>query len=181
MHEYISNEKVLELKLLLRDALIQDWLYDDMKKWTWWLTFALTFVPLMIWWKVVDRKRLTEIIIFGLLVNITGSLLDVLGSDLALWAYPDTLLPTTSYLIPFHYVIMPVTYMLAYQYFPGWQQFIAAMVILSGLFSFIAEPALVSLNLYQLLDWQYVYSFPSYILIGIFLRWVTKFFVARQI
>lgn len=178
---YPANRDVYEAKDKLMEAMLRHWYFDDLRKWTWWLSLVLTIIPLIIWWKIVDRKRLLEITVYGLLANITATFLDVIGSELVLWSYPDRLLPNLPRLLPIDYVVVPVAYMLIYQYFPKWKDFVIAMTVLSLIFSFVAEPLLVLLNMYELHYWQYWYSLPIYFAIGVVLRIFLEALLRQQI
>ncbi|OEH87040.1 hypothetical protein BHU72_00835 [Desulfuribacillus stibiiarsenatis] len=169
-------ELVKEMKWQLWVVSLNHWYFDDIRKWTWWLSLAFTVVPLYIWWKVVDKKRLLEIVIIGLLANITSSFLDIVGSEAVLWGYPDRLFPNLPRVLPVDFTVIPVTYMLIYQYFPTWKHYIIAIVSMSLLFSFVAEPILVAIGLYEIYYWEYIYSFPIYIAMGIVIRWLTDTF-----
>ncbi|MDD3364896.1 MAG: hypothetical protein PHZ03_07955, partial [Syntrophomonas sp.] len=69
----VSYQEVIEARRELQDLAVAHWLQDDIHKWTWWLNVALTIVPWIIWWKLVDRKRVFEILAYGLLVTVTAT------------------------------------------------------------------------------------------------------------
>ena len=62
------------------------------------------------------------------------------------------------------------------------EELFRAMVVKGILFSFIAEPLLVQLGFYKLIKWNYAYSFPIYIFLGLSARWIVKktFIIARR-
>lgn len=158
----------------------QDWVNDDIHKWTWWLQLAVAIIPLFFWWKIVDKKRLLEIIVFGLLINVFTIILDTIGYAMVLWDYPDRFLPALPNIAPIDVVVVPVTYMIIYQYFHTWKSFIIAMVVMAAIYSFVAEPLMVALNLYTLVRWEYVYSFPIYLAMGIAIRALTRYFISKN-
>jgi len=168
-------EQIQHLKFIVRDLLIQHYAQREFLSGVWWLNVANLIIPLVIWYILVDKKRLMEIIIVGLVANVYAGFLDVLGSEMMLWDYPVHVLPVVPLLIPIDYIILPVIQMLLYQYFPNWRGFLIASVVASALQTFVAEPFAVWVGVYQLISWKYIYSFPIYILIGV----STKFFVER--
>ena len=85
-------------------------------------------------------------------------------------AYPVTLIPILPHLISVNYSMVPIIYALIYQYFPRWNSFIIANIILALVFSFILEPILVWMNLYDLVTWKYIYSVPTYLFAAIILK-----------
>lgn len=107
-------------------------------------------------------------------VIATATWMDDLGTDLNLWYYPFKIVPVFPQIVPVNYAVLPVTFMLIYQYFPSWRSYIKAMLIMAALYSFVAEPALAYLGIYKLLRWQYYYSFPLYMLIAVSHRWLVE-------
>jgi len=171
---FITFEQVKNATIKLRDLSYQHWLRDDIHKWTWWLNLSLIIIPIYIWWKFVDKARLVEIIMLGLFVDLIVTVLDVFGSEYVLWTYPDMFLPTIPRLMPIDYMVVPVVYMLIFQYYPKWKSYVFMLIVMSGVFSFLVEPLMIWLNLYALVKWKLIYSFPIYIFIGIFSKWFTE-------
>lgn len=169
-----SAIKIVQVQSIFTDMRLEQWLQDIVFTWQWWLLVALLIAPWIVWRTLIDKKRLTTIILLGMFVLATVSWMDDLGTDLILWYYPYKLVPIYPQLIPINYAVLPVTYMLVYQYFSQWRSYITAITIMAALFSFVAEPALVYLGIYKVLKWQFYYSFPIYLLIGISHRWLVE-------
>lgn len=150
------------------------WLTDILWSWQWWLLLALLFLPWIMWWRLVDKKRLAEICLLGMFVLATASWMDEIGTDLILWYYPYKVIPWYPQLIPTNYTVLPITYMLIYQYTPKWSSYIIAMAAMSALFSWGAEPVLEFMGIYQLVTWKFSYSFPLYLLIAVSHRWLLE-------
>lgn len=160
-------KKMIEVKGIFKDLSIKHWLNHEVNTWQWWLCVAFIIVPLIIWWKMVDRKRLLEIALYGLLVNTQAAFLDVVGSEFLLWEYPIKLIPIIPRLVPIDLIVIPVVFMLIYQRYPKWKDFLIANTIVSAIFSFIVEPLQVWMGHYKLFAWKHVYSFPIYIAIAV--------------
>jgi len=173
--------RVLELNFQAHRAQLANWLYDDLHKWTWWLNLTAAILPIIILWKVIDRKRFLQILVFGFLTAMISTFFDSLGIALMLWDYPDRLLPISSRLFPIDFVALPFLYILVYQYYLNWKDFVIANIILAAVLSFVLEPILVWLNLYELITWRYYYSFPIYIVIPIVVRWLTSKLVNQDL
>lgn len=167
-------EKIIELRIQLRDLYFEHHQQRELFTWVWWLSIALIIVPLVVWWKTVDKKRLLEICVFGLLVNICATFLDVVGTDYALWEYPVRPLPKLALLLPVDYVIVPVVGMAIYQRCAKWWKFLLACTIASAVMSFLCEPFAAYIDMYKLITWRYVYSFPIYIAIYVVIRLITE-------
>ncbi|MDF2572758.1 MAG: hypothetical protein K0R55_4362 [Sporomusa sp.] len=169
-----SAVQIVQTQSVFTEMRVQQWLQDTVFTWQWWLLVALFIAPWILWWCVVDKKRFTAIVLLGTFALATASWMDDLGTDMILWYYPYKLLPIYPQLIPINYAVIPVTYMLIYQYFRPWPSYILALTIMSAVYSFVAEPALDYLGMYKMLKWQYYYSLPIYIFIGIVFRWVVE-------
>lgn len=137
----------------------------------WWLLLAALVIPLIIWWILVDKTRFFQIAFLGCLAALVALEFDILGYEFGLWQYPHKLNYFGPRLGPVDVSVFPVTYMLIYQYFPNWKSYLVAAVVIALAFTFIAEPLLVYLGIYQLISWEYWYSLPIYFVIFILLKW----------
>jgi hypothetical protein len=156
-------DEIIARKKELHELFMKHYLEQELFSVNWWISVALLTLPLIIWWRTVDRKRLREIMIFGFACNMIATLLDILLSDYVMWEYTVTILPQISMLTPVDYAIVPTVGMYLYQRFPKWGAFLLASAVASAVMTFLCEPLAVSLHLYRLLKWEYVYSFPIYI------------------
>lgn len=137
----------------------------------WWFLLALLIVPPLIWWKLIDKKRWFQISFLGALIAIIAAELDMIGNELCLWQYPHKLLMISPRLMAINLSVLPVLYMAAYQYLPEWKQYLIVSTILALFYTFIAEPILVYMGIYELLQWKHWYSLPIYVAISIFVKW----------
>jgi hypothetical protein len=169
-----SAVKIVQTQSVFTDMRLEQWLQDTVFTWQWWLLVALFIAPWILWCSVVEKKRIAAIVLLGMFALATASWMDDLGTDLVLWYYPYKLLPVYPQLVPINYAVLPVVYMLIYQYFRPWRSYIAAMVVMAALFSFVAEPVLDYLGMYKMLRWQHYYSFPIYVFIAIVFRWLVE-------
>lgn len=177
--EELQN-KILELQRQLVSASMDYWFKHVFNTWQWWLNIGTLILPIILWWKLVNRKKLLEIIVYGFFASGLAVLFDVIGETTVLWDYPYLVIPMDYILIDTDYSVLPVIYMLVYQYFPSWKGFIIANIVVSAVFAFLAEPLLVWIGLYELHGWKYIYSFPIYVAIAIVCKWITGIFVKKE-
>lgn len=163
--------RISEMHEAFTKARVEVWLTDTLWHWQWWLLVALIFLPWVVWWKLVDKRRITELFLFGMLILITSSWMDELGTELQLWFYPFKPIPWYPQLFPINFSVLPVTYMLIYQWCPRWRLYLIGMAIMAGLYAWAAEPLLSYMAIYKVKTWRFSYSFPMYILIGMTHRW----------
>lgn len=176
----VSHALVRSLETQLTHLRIETWLHHDLGSWQWWLLLAVFIIPWFFWWKKVDRTRLLEITLVGMFVLIISSYLDAVLTELGLWAYHYWVLPVWPRLIPADFTVLPVTYMFVYQKYGRWMSFIIAMTVTSALYSFGGESFLVWIDVYELHNWKHYYSFPIYLAIGIFVKWLVGVLKTRQ-
>jgi hypothetical protein len=177
---YPSNEQLVEMVRQLTQARIENWLGECVGTWRWWFLVALLVIPWITWFKVVDKKKFIELSLFGLITILVTNILDELGFELSLWNYPLEIIPMFPRLISIDYAILPIIYMLLYQYFPNWKNLFWAMTIASAFFSFIIEPLMVFLGFYQLLTWKHYYSYPIYIVLALVCKWLTRIIIDME-
>lgn len=156
----------------LNEMTMDNWINSFVFSLKWWILLALTIIPWFLWWKIVDKSRITEILLYGFFIVSISTFLDVIGWNYSLWFYPDTLLALCTPLVPIDYTLLPILYMIAYQYFSSWKSFSIVLLIMSFSFAFVWEPLAETLNIYKPLKWHHVYSFFGYFLLGFFLRGV---------
>ena len=162
----------LKTRVTLRDITLKHWLENNLFTPVWWLMLITFIIVWFIWWKFVNKNRFLEIVTYGLLVTCVTIILDIVGAEFALWGYPNMLVPTVPPLFIVDLGFLPVIYMFIYQYFSSWTAFTIAISITSFFISFIGEPIAVWLDMYELNNWQHVYSFPIYISMALILKWV---------
>ncbi|WP_152640146.1 CBO0543 family protein [Virgibacillus necropolis] len=164
MNEIIdTHEKYSQLKK-------QHFFENTLFSFQWWILVTITVVLWMIWAVMVDKKRLNIILLVGLITSLLALIMDDIGISLNLWTYPSQLTYFVSRLYPVDVAIIPVFYMLLYQYFRAWKSYLVVLTLLSLFAIFVSEPIFSELDIYTLLRWKYWYSFPIYILMGIFVK-----------
>lgn len=159
----------------------EHWIHYEVYTVIWWLLLCLWILPWVVWLAIVDHERIAEIYCYGITIMFITTLLDTIGSVQGLWAYPIKIIPSMPELEPIDWGILPVTYMLIYQFFPRWKEFIIVQIITAILYSFVGEPFLVKiLKVYLILNWKSIYSFPIYLLLAIITRILIKYLFHMQ-
>jgi hypothetical protein len=169
-----SHDKVDHITEKYKDISLDHWIHGDLFTWKWWLLLSSLIIPWIIWWKIVNKKRLKQILIYGLSFSSISILLDEIGTFFRLWTYPDKLLPVPS-LFPADLSIIPVSFMLLYQYIPKGKAFFAGNVVLSGILAFILEPLFEKLHLFEIQLWKHTYTFVGLMAIAYFIRWGVEY------
>jgi hypothetical protein len=158
----------------LNQMMLTEWQNHYVFTGEWWILLILAIVPWFLWWKFVDKKRVTEILLLGFFIIIIATFLDVAGWNYSFWLYPKSLLGLCTPLFPINFTLLPVIYMLLFQYFSKWRSFLIAVFFMSAVFSFLLEPLSEWIGFYKEIKWNNIYSFPIYILIGLFVKWLVE-------
>ena len=163
--ENLKEIRLLEDKLYHLE--LNGWLKNEFLTWEWWILVVFLIVPWVIWAKLVKRDIILEILLFGTIIILTTTLLDVVGAQYSFWDYPIAFLPIIPRAFPFDFSMVTVAYMLLYQYFRTWKSFILAQIVMALTYAFIGEPFCEWIKLVNYLEWGYRYSFIYYIIVGI--------------
>ncbi|MET3695801.1 hypothetical protein SAMN05877753_102669 [Bacillus oleivorans] len=160
-------QELIRLQNKYAQLALNNWYTSSLFTLNWWILVFSFIIPWIIFFIVLDRKRSLQIWCFGLTVIIITSFADDLGGEIGAWIYPIKFVPFGLLAFPFDFCIIPVTFMLLYQYLIKWKSYIIALFITASIFSFIGEPISVLLGFVTYLKWRYLCSFVFYIITGI--------------
>jgi hypothetical protein len=163
---YTLSEKLLEAKRTLLQLSLNHWFNYELFTWQWWGKFIYLGIPMILFYKLLDRKRILEIVSYGLIISLLSTISDTTGTGFVLWEYPIRLMPIGFFAVH-DLAIVPIISMLVYQFCSSWKSFIIFNVILSAIASFIIEPLYIWINIYKPIEWKHIYSFFSYLLMAV--------------
>lgn len=170
-----KHNKLMKLNKEIAELSKEHWFEDVVFSFPWWFNIFTLIVPWIIWWVFVDRKRIKEIIIVGYFIMITSYLLDQVGASLILWTYKITTSPLARDVFdPADLTILPVLYMLIYQYCNGWKKYIFTQICFAFFAAYVGGNIFELLGIYVMIDWRHIYSVPIYILLGIFAKLIVS-------
>jgi hypothetical protein len=155
----------------LHNLWLDYWTQEVVFTYQWWLMIFLLITPFFVWWRLVDKTRLIEISMVGLVASGSALILDQVGTSLGYWTYPYTITPLERDLWAVaDFSIVPFFYMMIYQRFPKWKTYLFAALIYAVFSAYIAEPIFQWLGIYVMIKWEHSYSVPAYVLLGIFIK-----------
>lgn len=128
---YPGNDEINKLDIQLTEMRIENFNNEDFLSPQWWFLLALTIIPWILWWILLDKTKIKKIWLYGALITILIIYLDDIGGVLNLWNYPYQLINIIPRLNPIDISVLPVMHMLIYQYFSKWKNFIIANIIIS--------------------------------------------------
>lgn len=167
-----TYDQVQQVRSQLETVNMQYWLHNNFLSWRWWLlTVVFILLPYLIWWKISDKKRRGELLLYGFFAAICAVIVDEFGTTALWWGYPHKFLPMIPSLFPADVVLVPVFLMIVYQITYSWRSFLIGNVVMGLLMAFVGEPLFIWLGYYQLNSWKLEYSFLFYIVVSILGRW----------
>lgn len=173
-----SLDQLLEVEKAFNDTLRSYWYEYNYLTPKWWLLVSLSIFPPIIWCVFVNKKRILEITAFGLFYGVAATILDSIGSNAMVWTYPVQLSPYLyPQIYPYDVGIVIIPFMFVYQIWSNnFKKYLLYAAFLSAFLAFLAEPAMVWLNIYKELTWKHVYSFPIYWILGVGCWQIIKYF-----
>ena len=167
-----TGEIIHQLRLELWNISYTHWKTQTLFSLQWWSLMALIAISYAIWWVLVDKRRLSQILLFGAFVAIQRAVMDIFGTNTALWSYD--IRETPLYPSPFlhDFTLTPLALMVVYQYCHTWKRFLIGSSVASAVISYVFFPILSMLGFLKLYHWKYSYSFAMILGIALFSRWV---------
>jgi hypothetical protein len=170
-----SFQKIQKTHDYLRELWFDYWTQEVVFTYQWWFLISVVILPLFLWWRFVDKTRLKELSLVGLITAGIAFILDQIGTSLGFWVYPYTLTPLErDEFAPADLSIIPFVYTMIYQRFPTWKKYIIAAITYAFFASYIGENIFQWMGIYKINKWNHLYSVPFYILIGIFVKVVLQ-------
>jgi hypothetical protein len=169
--QFLQNLKTAseqdDLQLKLNIARTNEWLQDDVLHLRWWFMLVLFLITAFLAWKVLDKSRLPEYLLFSFFVVIFILVLDELGEEMAFWYYTTNLIPWFPPISAIDVACLPLAYVLLYRVFRKWKGFLIANAVMSVVFCFALEPLFVWAGVYKMLMWKSWYGLPLYFAIAV--------------
>ncbi|MEH7440244.1 hypothetical protein V7182_22610 [Neobacillus drentensis] len=131
-------EQIVEKKVELHSAYSSYWnQYSDFGNWQFWLVLALLLFPLLLLVFTVDRKRIFEIFFFGYTVHILWEYADIALGHSGFFVHKYFLLPVIPNATNVTASVLPVGFLLLYQYCTNHKKnFFFYTILLSAVFAF---------------------------------------------
>ncbi|MEG6585325.1 CBO0543 family protein [Dendrosporobacter sp. 1207_IL3150] len=136
----------------------------------WWFIAIIIAISYAIWWKFTDKKRIIELLLFGSFIAVCRVIFDDWGINSGRWTYVIDIVPLGVSLFLNDLTIVPLSYMLAYQYSPSWSRFLVTTVILQSAISFAFLPLLSRLGILIIHNWHVGYTFIFMMVVSITMR-----------
>ena len=137
----------------------QRWRTQELFSLPWIFNIVVLITFYVIWIKLVDKRKLRELLLFGSLVAVSTNFIDIVAVTTGLWEYKVRLVPISPTPFPFDYTVIPILYMLVLQYTSSWRNYLIGSLLASAFFSFVISPIYALLGMKEYHNFSYFYMF----------------------
>lgn len=176
----VTSEMIHQAKLTTHDYVLAKWLAEDVFSPKWWGFVVLIAISYILCFSLLDKRRYTQILLFGSLMAVASVVISIFGSNFDLWSYHSRLVPTIPSPFVYDLTIIPLYYMLVYQYSPGWKAFLIWNGLTAGIIAFGYFPALAALKIVSLKNWSYFGFFAVNFTVALIARAVVLAVLASE-
>ncbi|OPX86368.1 MAG: hypothetical protein A4E53_03279 [Pelotomaculum sp. PtaB.Bin104] len=168
----VTNNEIMQTSDYLKALVTTQWLNEQFLSPIWFgLVFLILFSYALVFF-LMDKKRITEILLYGSLVAVALIVYDSIGSYFGLWVYLINILPIMPNYFASHLTLIPLYAMLVYQYTFSWKTYLLWITVWAVLFIFgFYNYALTNLGVFTYLTpWAKYVDFTLLLLEGIIAR-----------
>ncbi len=173
-------ENINNMERELSNVINHYWkIYSSYDTWQFWLILFMFIMPLVAFVYFIDRKKLFLVSFYGYTFHVFLSYLDAFMNRNNFWEYPYFMIPFLTSNIAIDAALIPVSYLLLYQFTLNKNKnFYAYGFVLSLFFAFIYAGTLQWLGLYRLSNGMnnFYLFFIDYGL-ALFAYWFTSIFL----
>ena len=170
---------LVEAQETLTEKGVQYWsVYSGIDTWQFWVIVGMLILPLIVLYKLIDRKNIFLLGFFGFAAHVLFAYTDAFGIRYGLWGYPYQALPFLPS-VSLDAALIPVTIMLVFQWTLNHRvNYHLAAFVTALFFGFGFKPLLVAIGLFEKYHWvNYFYIFLIYIVLFELAYWLTRLFM----
>ncbi|MRH43241.1 hypothetical protein GH741_11175 [Aquibacillus halophilus] len=179
----MSREQLLkEIEKLddsLMDLILEHWIrFGNLGTWQFWTNIAFFIIPLIIVLIYIDKKRIFQIAFYGYTFHVMIVYLDVFFTRFNYWSHPYHMIPYIPVSIPVDATLVPVLFMLTYQYSLNHHKNFYLVTLVSSLFISLVAWIWKMLDLLELYKgMNFFHIFLLDVVMAILAYWFTAFFL----
>ena len=169
-------EKTVELEQIS----IRSWTSNEVFSLGWFVLVGSLIVAYVVWLKLLDRHRGTELLLIGALDAVAKLIISgiVLAQIFGLYIYNIRILPMPTNVFASSVTLSPIIIMLVAQYTSSWKGFLLWQAIGNAFLNFVIFPIYLALGIFTFHNgWNVFYHFIVLYVIAIGVRvvylWIT--------
>lgn len=149
-----------ETSRLLASQSYQQWISQELFSLGWFVMVGVLAVVYAIWFKVVDKRNLTSLLLLGSLSAVGFGVSDlILEGFFGLWEYQIRLIPLTPALFVTSYTIGPILFMIVAQYTTSWKSYLTWASVATAVIFFGIVPLYIMLGILKYHNINVFYGF----------------------
>lgn len=156
----VTPEMIHQTRITLHDLILTKWVDEDLLSPRWWCMVALIVLSYLICFNLFDKRRLSALFLFGSLLTVGAVVYETIGVNFVFWVCATPIFPIIPCLFVPYLTILPVYYMLIFQYTANWYQYSLWNLVAASLFSLVLQPIFLHFKIVQMDNWQPVYHLP---------------------
>lgn len=179
----IPNEEILQKSEKLNNLILTKWLNQELFSFQWFLTVIIVLVCYVLFFYLVDKQRIIEILLFGSLVTVAFVVYDSIGIFFGYWTNLISVFPVYPNVLGSDFTIAPLISMLIYQYTSSWRRFSLwyigfSVLFIFGYYYFLLE----NLKVFDYLKpFATLIDYASFLLIGIVARGIMVYLFRMEV
>lgn len=139
---------------------IQKWTSEEVFTLGWFIQVGVVIIAYLIWLKLLDRRRGTELLLIGSLSAVAKTLNAILlGNVLGLFNYTIRFAPLVSHIFATSVTISPIITMLSAQYTSTWKGYVLWTVIGNAFLNFVIFTIYTLVGALEFHNWNVFYHF----------------------
>jgi hypothetical protein len=155
----VTTDMLIQANSTLHDLMVTKWFTEGLFSMKWWGVVGFVTFSYILCFSLMDKTRLIKTILFGALMSVFCVVIDTMGCNFNLWAYPTPILPMAPNMFLYDITALPMYYMLIYQHAYSWKSYAVWNIAASAILAFVFTPLLVTLGLFQMIHWTYLNVF----------------------
>lgn len=140
----ITNEQILKTSEYLSNLIVTQWVNQHFLSPTWFILVFIILFSYALFFYLVDKQRIMEILLFGSLVATAVVVYDAILLQFGYWTTLISVLPFYPNIFLGNVTLIPLYAMLVYQYTSSWRSFILwnavwAVLFIFGYYNFVLQ------------------------------------------
>jgi hypothetical protein len=176
----ITIDEIIKANDALNKLTTQRWFSQELFTIRWWGLAGFLVLSYVLCFKLLDKKRLVELLLYGSLVSVFSVVLDIYIENRNLFLYKARLIPIIPSIFIYDITALPLYFMVLYQHAATWKKYSIWITLVSLLLGYIFTPLMVKLGYLQLINWSYTKAFLVIIFVGFLAKAVVSLILYVQ-
>jgi hypothetical protein len=170
--EVKGSEKMVDIDSIskanetLNKLIAERWISEELFTIRWWGIVGFLAFSYILCFKLLDKKRFVELLLYGSLVSVFCVVADVFLSNRNMFIYKVSLFPMIPSIFIYDITALPLYYMVIYQHATSWVKYSIVITLSSLLMGYAFTPLMIKLGYLQFINWSYTRAFLIIVFIG---------------